>query len=141
MTGSPPTLLDTSVKFSRERRRVWRMELGFTSMNTPEDVDPTTLGRALEERGFTSLWIGEHSHIPASRKTPYPIGGELPPMYRRMMDPLPSLLAGAWNRQSSLRLSDALYVELAEITERRLITSDRKLGRDYASAVVLTLET
>jgi len=55
--------------------------------------------------------------------------------------PLPGLLAGAWNRQSSLRLSDALYVELAEITERRLITSDRKLGRDYASAVVLTLET
>ena len=71
------------------------MELGFTSMNTPEDVDPTTLGRALEERGFTSLWIGEHSHIPVSRRTPYPIGGELPPMYRRMMDPFPTLLAAA----------------------------------------------
>jgi probable F420-dependent oxidoreductase len=71
------------------------MELGFTSMNTPEDIDPRTLGRALEERGFTSLWIGEHSHIPASRQTPYPIGGELPPMYRRMMDPFPALLAAA----------------------------------------------
>jgi probable F420-dependent oxidoreductase len=71
------------------------MELGFTSMNTPEDVDPSTLGRALEARGFTSLWIGEHSHIPASRRTPYPVGGALPPMYRRMMDPFPSLLAAA----------------------------------------------
>jgi probable F420-dependent oxidoreductase len=71
------------------------MELGFTSMNTPEDVDPSILGRALEERGFTSLWIGEHSHIPVSRRTPYPIGGELPPMYRRMMDPFPTLLAAA----------------------------------------------
>ena len=71
------------------------MDLGFTSMNTPEDVDPATLGRALEERGFTSLWIGEHSHIPVARRTPYPIGGELPPMYRRMMDPFPTLLAAA----------------------------------------------
>ena len=43
------------------------MELGFTTMNTPEDVAPGDLARALEERGFTSLWIGEHSHIPASR--------------------------------------------------------------------------
>jgi probable F420-dependent oxidoreductase len=71
------------------------VELGFTSMNTPDDVHPTALGRALEERGFRSLWIGEHSHIPASRKTPYPVGGELPPMYRQMMDPFPSLLAAA----------------------------------------------
>lgn len=55
--------------------------------------------------------------------------------------PLPGLLAGAWNRRSSLRLSDALYVELAEHTDRRLITSDRRLGREYAGAEVLTLKT
>lgn len=53
--------------------------------------------------------------------------------------PLPSLLAGAWGRRSSLRLSDALYVELAERTERRLITSDRRLGREYVNAEVLTV--
>ena len=50
------------------------MELGFTTMNTPEDVDPAELARALEARGFTSLWIGEHSHIPASRTHAVPGG-------------------------------------------------------------------
>jgi predicted nucleic acid-binding protein len=54
--------------------------------------------------------------------------------------PLPGLLAGAWNRRSSLRLSDALYVELAESTERRLVTSDHRLGREYSGAEVLTLD-
>ena len=54
--------------------------------------------------------------------------------------PLPGLLAGAWNRWSGLRLSDALYVELAESTGRRLVTSDRKLGRHYPGAEVLTLD-
>jgi probable F420-dependent oxidoreductase len=64
-------------------------------MNTPEDVAPDELGRALEDRGFAALWIGEHSHIPASRRTPYPAGGDLPAAYRRMMDPFLSLLAAA----------------------------------------------
>ncbi len=71
------------------------MRLGFTTMNTPEDVPPGRLARELEERGFDSLWIGEHSHIPASRVTPYPAGGELPAAYRRMMDPFISLALAA----------------------------------------------
>ncbi|HMG43297.1 MAG TPA: LLM class F420-dependent oxidoreductase [Acidimicrobiales bacterium] len=71
------------------------MDLGFSSMNTPEDPAPDVLARALEERGFESFWIGEHSHIPTSRKTPYPAGGELPPGYLRMMDPLVSLAVAA----------------------------------------------
>ena len=71
------------------------MKLGFQSMNTPADLRPDRLGRALEERGFDSLWIGEHSHIPVSRKTPYPSGGELPPKYLEMMDPFVSLTLAA----------------------------------------------
>jgi hypothetical protein len=35
----------------------------------------------LEQRGFESLWLPEHTHIPASRKTPYPAGGDLPKEY------------------------------------------------------------
>src|SRR4051794_41969377 len=62
-------------------------------MNTPEDPDPATLARALEERGYESLWIGEHSHIPVARRTPYPAGGETPSQYTRMMDPFVSLTA------------------------------------------------
>ena len=64
-------------------------------MNTPEEIAPDALGRALEDRGFDSLWVGEHSHIPASRATPYPAGGELPPQYLRMMDPFVSLMLAA----------------------------------------------
>ena len=71
------------------------MRLGYSSMNTPEELPPAELGRALEERGYDSLWIGEHTHIPASRATPYPAGGELPPQYTRMMDPYASLLVAA----------------------------------------------
>jgi probable F420-dependent oxidoreductase len=71
------------------------MRLGFSSMNTPEDEAPGVLARALEERGFESLWIGAHPHIPASRRTPYPAGGEMPLQYRRMMDPFVSLTAAA----------------------------------------------
>ena len=71
------------------------MELGFSSMNTPEDVRPDVLARGLEDRGYTSYFIGEHSHIPASRRTPYPSGGEMPDQYRRMMDPFVSLTLAA----------------------------------------------
>lgn len=71
------------------------MELGFSTMNTPEDVRPDVLARALEARGYTSLFIGEHSHIPTSRRTPYPSGGPMPDQYRRMMDPFVSLASAA----------------------------------------------
>ena len=71
------------------------VELGFTTMNTPDDIRPDRLARALEERGYESLFIGEHSHIPTSRVTPYPAGGEMPDQYRRMMDPFVSLMMAA----------------------------------------------
>lgn len=71
------------------------MRLGFTTMNTPDDVPVAQLARTLEDNGFDSLWIGEHSHIPASRRTPYPAGGEMPDAYRRMMDPFVSLTVAA----------------------------------------------
>lgn len=71
------------------------MKVGFASMNTPEELRPDELARALEERGFDSLWVGEHTHIPVSRETPYPAGGEMPAQYRRMMDPYVSLTLAA----------------------------------------------
>src|SRR5690348_18487039 len=57
------------------------------SMSAPE------LARALEERGFESVWAPEHSHIPLSRKTPFPGGGELPKQYAEAMDPFVVLTA------------------------------------------------
>ena len=71
------------------------MDFGVFSYNTDYVMQPVALARALEERGFESLWIGEHTHIPASRKTPYPLGGELPRVYVDMMDPFVALGAAA----------------------------------------------
>lgn len=71
------------------------MKLGVFSFNTHYGIRPDNLARALEERGFDSLWIGEHTHIPVSRRTPYPAGGELPRQYSHMMDPFVSLAAAA----------------------------------------------
>lgn len=87
------------------------MELGFTTMNTPEDPAPGEMAAALEARGYDSLWIGEHSHIPAVRATPYPAGGDMPMQYTRMMDPFLSLLAAA-NATSSLLVATGVALPL-----------------------------
>jgi len=56
------------------------------------------LAVAAEERGFESIWVAEHSHIPASRRTPYPGGGELPKMYYEAMDPFVALASARASR-------------------------------------------
>ncbi|MDT7702576.1 MAG: hypothetical protein QOJ30_4901 [Pseudonocardiales bacterium] len=67
------------------------MKFGIATFITDEGIGPEALGRALEERDFTSLFIAEHSHIPVSRETPYPGGGDLPRMYYRTLDPFVAL--------------------------------------------------
>ena len=54
------------------------MRFGIATFITDEGIRPDALGRALEERGFSSLFVAEHSHIPVNRESPYPAGGELP---------------------------------------------------------------
>jgi probable F420-dependent oxidoreductase len=71
------------------------MDLGFSFMNTPFDPPVVELAKALEERGYESLWTGEHSHIPVELKTPYPGGGKLPEPYKCMQDPYVTLTAAA----------------------------------------------
>jgi probable F420-dependent oxidoreductase len=96
-------------------------------MNTPNDPHPAELARALEERGFESLWYGEHSHIPVSRATPYPPGGEMPDPYKLMMDPYLSLMTAA-NATTSLRLGTgiALLMERDVFSQAKTIaTLDR----------------
>jgi probable F420-dependent oxidoreductase len=67
------------------------MDLGFFSMNTDLGLPPHVVAPELEQRGFASFWVGEHSHIPSSRATPYPAGGDLPEGYWHMYDPFVSL--------------------------------------------------
>jgi probable F420-dependent oxidoreductase len=71
------------------------MDFGAAIFFTEYSIGPVQLGRALEERGFESLWAPEHSHIPLSRKTPYPGGGDLPIEYYDVMDPFVTLTAAA----------------------------------------------
>jgi len=71
------------------------MELGVTIFLTDKTMPITDLARAVEERGFESLWFAEHTHIPVSRATPYPMGGELPDEYRRTFDPFVTIAAAA----------------------------------------------
>jgi probable F420-dependent oxidoreductase len=69
------------------------MKFGISTFITDQSIRPVPLGRALEERGFDSLFIAEHSHIPASRESPYPGGGDLPDIYYRTLDPFVALSA------------------------------------------------
>ncbi|HKC06733.1 MAG TPA: LLM class F420-dependent oxidoreductase [Methylomirabilota bacterium] len=71
------------------------MHLGLFSYNVAYGARPDELARAAEERGFESFWVGEHTHIPAARQTPYPGGEPLPKPYYHMADPFVSLMAAA----------------------------------------------
>jgi probable F420-dependent oxidoreductase len=71
------------------------MEFGASIFFTDYSISPAELAVALEERGFDSLWAPEHSHIPASRRTPTPGGGELARRYYDVMDPFVTLTAAA----------------------------------------------
>jgi len=71
------------------------MNFGVLTFVTDEGISPAELGAALEQRGFASLFLAEHSHIPVNAKTPYPGGGPIPPKYYRTLDPFVALTAAA----------------------------------------------
>jgi probable F420-dependent oxidoreductase len=71
------------------------MELGLAILLADYSMPPARLGRIAEERGFESLFLAEHTHIPVSRETPYPGGTELPREYSHTVDPFVGLAAAA----------------------------------------------
>jgi probable F420-dependent oxidoreductase len=71
------------------------MKFGLAIFPTEDGPDLGDLARTIEQRGYESLFFPEHTHIPAGRDTPYPIGGELPAMYSRTLDPFLALTAAA----------------------------------------------
>jgi probable F420-dependent oxidoreductase len=71
------------------------MKFGISTFVNDDAIDTVTLARAIEERDFDALAIAEHTHIPASRETPYPAGGDLPGVYYRTLDPFVTLAAAA----------------------------------------------
>jgi probable F420-dependent oxidoreductase len=71
------------------------MHVGALIFPTDLSIHPAVLARELEERGFESMWVTEHTHIPTSRKTPWPGGEPIPEEYRRTLDPFVALSAAA----------------------------------------------
>lgn len=71
------------------------MDYGVAMFPTDYSITPAQLAVAAEERGFGSLWFPEHSHIPTSRKSPWPGGGELPKQYYDVLDPFVALGSAA----------------------------------------------
>ena len=71
------------------------MHVGISMFPTDYAIAPHELAVEAEARGYESLWLPEHSHIPTSRKSPWPGGAELPKHYYDTYEPFLSLAAAA----------------------------------------------
>ena len=85
------------------------MHFGGAMFFTDYSMTAVALARALEERGFESVWAPEHSHIPASRKTPFPGGGDLPKKYYDAMDPFVDP-RGGWQVTTKIKLGTGVLL-------------------------------
>ena len=100
-------------------------------------VAPDELARMVERRGFESLFFPEHTHIPVSRRTPYPGGGELPREYSHTHDPFVALTAAAAATER-LRVGTGicLVIERDPITTAKEVASlDRLSGGRFLFGV------
>jgi probable F420-dependent oxidoreductase len=113
------------------------MRFGLTIFPTDSTIQPAELARLAEEGGFESIWFPEHTHIPVSRETPYPAGGDLPDVYWQTYDPFVALAAAA-TATESLRVGTAicLIVERDPITTaKEVATLDRISGGRFMFGV------
>ena len=100
------------------------MKLGVAIFPTDYTIRPDDFARACEERGFESVWFPEHTHIPASRKTPYPAGGDLPKEYWHTHDPFLALMAAAAvTKRIKLATGICLLIERDPITTAKEVAS------------------
>ena len=100
------------------------MLVGAFMFVTDYSMRPDELARVLEERGFESLWVPEHTHIPASRLSPWPGGADLPQEYWHSYDPFVALsAAAAVTTKLKLGTGICLIVERDPITTAKEIAS------------------
>src|SRR3984957_13817269 len=105
------------------------MEFGIGYFATHDAVDPASFARLVEERGHESLFFAEHTHIPASRESPWPAGGELPRKYSHTYDLFVTLTAAAL-ATSKLRVGSGICL----VGERDPITTAKEVASvDYLS--------
>ena len=100
------------------------MKFGVYMFPTDYAIDPVSLGRAAEGHGFESLFVPEHTHIPTSRRSPFPGGGELPKEYSHTLDPFVALGAvAAATERLMLGTGICLVIERDPITLAKEIAS------------------
>lgn len=100
------------------------MKFGVFFFPTAYAIDVPELAVALEERGIESLFVCEHTHIPASRETPFPGGGELPKRYAHSLDPFVSLsFAAAVTKKLTLGTGVCLVPQHEPIVTAKVIAS------------------
>jgi probable F420-dependent oxidoreductase len=105
------------------------MKIGISTFVNDDTIDPVSLARAIEERGFESLVVAEHTHIPARRESAYPGGGELPQHYYRTLDPFVTLAAAA-----AVTSKIELFTGIALLIERDpIITAKEAASIDLIS--------
>jgi probable F420-dependent oxidoreductase len=120
-----------------ESDRVTVVEFGLAIFPTEEVPSPPELGRLAEERGFESLLFPEHTHIPASRESPWPVGGELPRQYSRTYDPFVALTAAAAATER-LRIGTGICLVIERdpiITAKEVASLDRLSGGRFLFGV------
>ena len=103
------------------------MHLGIAIFPTEYAISPDELAREVEQRGFESIWFPEHTHIPASRRTPWPGGGELPREYWHTYDPFIALTAAA-SATTRLRLGTGICLVIERdpiVTAKEVATLDK----------------
>jgi len=99
------------------------MEIGAAIFFTDYSITPTELAIALEQRGFDSLWVAEHSHIPVTRRFNVP-GGELTKQYYDVMDPFVTLsAAAAVTKRLKLGTGVCLVIQRDTIQTAKLVAS------------------
>jgi len=99
------------------------MNFGVTIFPTRYSIGPAELARAVEERGFESLFVPEHTHIPTSRRSPWPGGPDLPDEYRETLDPFLALTAAAGVTERLL-----LGTGICLVVERDPITTAKEVA-------------
>jgi probable F420-dependent oxidoreductase len=113
------------------------MEHGIAIFPTDYAIDPARLARLVEERAFDSLWFTEHTHIPVSRETPWPGGGELPREYSHSFDPfVAASFAAAATERIGIGTGVCLVVEHDPIVLAKVVASlDRLSGGRFLFGV------
>jgi len=106
------------------------MHIGVFYFPTDYGIAPGELGAALEARGFESLFVCEHTHIPASRRSPFPGGGELPKRYSHTHDPFVALAFAAAATQRLVLGTGVLLVPQHDpiITAKAVASLDQLSG-------------